>query len=523
MRKALAGILTFTLALASLALPAPAQQANLSRVAGVFVASQYSNWRMAVVSGSAAAGAYSIVLAQGAVVLPDGRNIVPFAANAPISIGQGATAETVTPSAVSGCTFAQATPSCTITATFTYAHGAGDAVTSGTNGLQEAINDAAGWNGSTINSTGGEVVVDKTWLGTNAMLSAASPFWNVSVLDYRTGLAYWTPQPTTIAALATPATRSASAGTTQVIDSATAGTFANAANYFCVTYVDMMGQESPCSASFNYTPAGNLAVFWNTPAASTGAVGWIPYAGITGTSTQYRITPTSSICTLSTLVNVVAACAIGSNATTLGPVTTTSLAPGETANTYRPVMQSSSAWGYAKGSTPHPGFRNQFGPFIASSTVAATEPQVLATVNVPSGFFSAVNKTVRISGKIAETMVNTATQPLVVRLGPAFSTGTPTAVCTVATTTALTTAAYGAYFECTLTTNAATTIMPSGFLITQLTAGTTTASAVGVDTGTAAISNSGLATASMIYITNTLGTAGASDQQILSLTIEQLN
>jgi len=88
----------------------------------------------------------------------------PLATNAPITVGIGAVAETVTPSAVT------AGPPTTITATFTYAHGNGTIIASGSYGLQEAINAAS-------NVKGGAVVVDGRWAqigGTTSTITSAA-------------------------------------------------------------------------------------------------------------------------------------------------------------------------------------------------------------------------------------------------------------------------------------------------------------------------------------------------------------
>jgi hypothetical protein len=115
-------------------------------------------WSGTVYSGSTGTGAYAITLYSPGVTLPDGRRVSVFGNTTipPITIGNpgAGTMETVTPSAVSGCNSLNAGAAtqgtCTITATFTYAHGRGDYIGSGDAGIQEAINDAG-------NNGGGQV------------------------------------------------------------------------------------------------------------------------------------------------------------------------------------------------------------------------------------------------------------------------------------------------------------------------------------------------------------------------------
>ena len=93
-------------------------------------------------AGGGTSGSYSITLDYGKTTTGTGGNtIYPFSGTTypPFAIGSGATYEVVTPSSAS-CTTGQANSyqQCQITATFSYAHGAGDVVRSGDNGLFEA-------------------------------------------------------------------------------------------------------------------------------------------------------------------------------------------------------------------------------------------------------------------------------------------------------------------------------------------------------------------------------------------------
>ena len=137
-----------------------------------------------VLSGNAAAGTSAITLDYGVTFTFDGRSFNPPNTNAPITIGSGTNAETVTPSAVTNNS-PGVYGSTSITATFSNAHGNGDIVSSGTFGLHEAINYAA-------SKGGGQVIVDAAWAaagGTTAMITAATATLPTSVTidDLRSG------------------------------------------------------------------------------------------------------------------------------------------------------------------------------------------------------------------------------------------------------------------------------------------------------------------------------------------------
>jgi hypothetical protein len=134
-------------------------------------------------SGATSGGTQTLNVAFGNITLNDGTVIAPLATNAPVIVGTGASADTVTPSAVSNST-PQVYQSSSLTATtFSHSHGTGDKVASGTVGLQEAINAANG-------AGGGVVVIDAAWTqngGTDAIVEAATLPAGVSLLDNRTG------------------------------------------------------------------------------------------------------------------------------------------------------------------------------------------------------------------------------------------------------------------------------------------------------------------------------------------------
>lgn len=134
-------------------------------------------------SGSTSGGTQTLNVAFGTVTLGDGTVISPLSTNAPVTVGTGSNADTVTPSAVSNGTPNIYQSSSFTATTFSHAHGTGDLVASGTLGLQEAINAANG-------AGGGEVIVDAAWTklgGTDAILEAVTLPAGVSIADLRTG------------------------------------------------------------------------------------------------------------------------------------------------------------------------------------------------------------------------------------------------------------------------------------------------------------------------------------------------
>jgi hypothetical protein len=135
-----------------LAIGAHAQsQSILHNVGGRYDARAYQYPGAKIATAPAASGAGSIILTQGWVTLADGTTLMPWTTATPITVNQGgANAETVTPSAVSGCGLGTQQNTCTITATFSNVHGAGESVTSGDTGIQEAINDAAAHGGGDV-------------------------------------------------------------------------------------------------------------------------------------------------------------------------------------------------------------------------------------------------------------------------------------------------------------------------------------------------------------------------------------
>lgn len=515
MRKFVPSLLALCLFVA----PAVFAQGPIHHDSGVFYAPVYNTYRATVQGGPYAAGSVSVIVSNYQVTLADGYQFVPWATTNPVNIGAGSTLETLTPSAVSTTACPQgggAQGVCALlTLSTSFTHGQGDPVVSGSAGVDEAVLDA--------NANGGGIVmVDNGSPATDAIIAAAPIFSTVSIQD-NTGpeFEYWSVQPSTLTAISAP-----SILTTGTLTFAGTGTWVNnASSNFCITYVDALGGESPCSTLYNVTPTNNSIATVTSPAASTGAVGWRFYGGISS-SAVYQVTITSANCMLTTLEQVMNACAIGSNATFSGPVTTTMLFPTYTVNTYNghPQSHTTFAWvGSAKGpSSCSP--QSNFGPFTATAGGTTTQIQVLATVQLSAACLNKIGRTIKITGKIAMTNGTAETPQYLVQLGPTFSTGTPKNICVLTDTTALTAAANSAAITCTMTVNAtgATgTVMADGFSLTQLQAGTT-AGAAAVDSGTAAITSENLVGQDTLYITY-IGTGGTSTAaQLLDLHIEDL-
>ena len=139
---------------------------------------------LVVASGPGVTGSQTLTVYGGTATLSDGTIVSVLNTNAPINVVNASGIDTATPSAVS--TNVQSNiygPTATLTINGTYAHYAGDRVSSGTVGLQEAINycNLKG---------GGTVIVDNAWVtqgGTTAILTAATVPDGVTVLDNRTG------------------------------------------------------------------------------------------------------------------------------------------------------------------------------------------------------------------------------------------------------------------------------------------------------------------------------------------------
>jgi hypothetical protein len=260
----------FVAALALLFAPAAgyAQQgaSQLHYVGGVFVASAYSHWQIYVTGGPYAAGTVSITVASPMAVLADGYSFVPFSTSNPITIGLGQpNQETVTPSAVSGCSQGASTSpsSCVITATFENSHGSGDIITSGSNGVDEALTDA-GYNGGglvfwqadsgevTLSTSGATTTLCSSCIPVNAIVEGVSARVGTTITGCSGG---WELGDGTTATRFTAANTTLTAGTVSAADLQTTS-----------------GVASTTTGMLNITSAKSIVLTCVTTNASAGAV-----------------------------------------------------------------------------------------------------------------------------------------------------------------------------------------------------------------------------------------------------------
>lgn len=587
--KSLKQCLVFLVAYALIFSAAPSVKAQSqnppskeSFVAGRFIAKDYAYQGVQIAPGTnVAAGAATITLYSGSVTLPDGRKIVPFSAGGknilgapgafpaiPITVGAGAAKETVTPTAVSGCFIGAPQFSCQITATFANAHGQGEVVTSGSAGIQEAINDAAFYGGGTV-------VVDSSaniYLGgastVNAALLAALPFPSVNIEDVRSGApTYYNPTANTTF-LAVPATLTATTvGFGLNGANTTGGTYTGASTYHvCVSYVDLMGNEGPCSLDFSGLTAGSGTtnqIGFSAPAASAGAVGYVPYISLAGGTyaLAYRVPlatyagggatgVSNGVCTLTTLETVIAACALAN--TSYNQSGSAAIVSALTVNTARLAMQlgaASTTSDIVPNSAGHtvysyaPGVKagglpvGSYPPFTITTAAATTVPAVVGTITLPPGFMNVVGRQIRVCGHFSEaTAGSTATISNVQFVWDADGSNTTGAGVIIGNglvdVTTLVTANADSWSFCgTLRTTvsgagatAGSIQSAGGWLVAQSGAAGTQASGAGGDTSVGATSSLNLAGEQRIDVeySHTTGT-DANGVVLQSMTVEVLN
>jgi hypothetical protein len=519
--------LVFTLALV---IPTRAQQipyAGQSRLSNLFVGANFGKWQGRVAAGgSTIAGAYTITVASPYAVNSAAASFQPYYTTARLKVGVGATQETVTPTTVSGCGVSNAILTCNITATFANAHGLGTLVQSGSGGLDEALNIAR-------TNGGGVVLVDNNTSITNANINTSTAvFPNVVIESMINGtIRPWTQTPTGLA-LAAPtlpainiAGQAACDATHQMCSDATvAGSASWGGTVFaCWTYVDIMGNEGPCSASTSWTSVASKAIDLGIPAASPGAVGAVPYLSLSGGSyaLAYQIPVTASVCTMTTLETITPACAVanttfGQAGSTFGagglftsggaqittfPVNTSMVAPvlattAVTLAAQHPMTNSSVTYAYA------PSNRDGGCGFSSANMVqysaaggingssATTVPNPIASWTVPAGCFNFVGAEFRVTGKWTYTDGGDSSTHLIVAWDSNVTdtASVPTPLCDVLDTATGTAAAYNGTFTCTvrtLTTAVAAgtggAAMVNGYATQNLAAGATTLVRNGAD------------------------------------------
>ena len=537
--------------------------ANLSSVAGVKVAMnyEYTPARIDATGSVAAASPATFNITGVPIKLPDGRSIIPFFVGEYVNIGQGSTQEATTITAVSNCNLGAAIAACTVSANTVNAHGRGDLVASGTNGVGEAIYDA-------FLQGGGQVVVDGTWKqlgGVDANITNSLVFPSVGIVDYRgPAPVYWSPVATQSAGsyLAAPSTLTSGtvASSTTVAGSAsyTGGTI-----HVCITYVDIMGNEGPCSADYSFTDTSAKAIVFQAPAASTGAVGWRPYIGLeSGASGHEYLMPlvtqpsaigsypaSNSVCTLTTVETFTPACAVantsygqsssGAATITAYPVVTSQQAfqLGGVSSTsyYVPNTNAHNAYTYEPGAHPGlPGITASTQKFTASAALASTVPFVLGSINMPVGFMNYTGRTIQVCGIVADATGGANTVSAIQfwwdAQGSNVTTGIPVLIAQDKVTGTLTGGAAANYAFCqTFVTTTASASATGGSIwgtngyisISQVAAGTTPFTAPNIVAATTGSLN--LAEDARIDIVFVETTATTDTPQLLNATVTVLN
>lgn len=358
---------------------------------------QFGGPPLTIQSGNGVVGAGSIVFISGTTETNGGSPMNPLSLLAPIAVGIGTNAETVTPTAVTPGNLSGSQSGTTVTATFANVHGSGEPVTSGTFGLQEAIN-IANANGS------GEVVVTQAWYnagGTVTMLAAAVLPANgsVDIVDIANGQT-WALTGTSLTVIAAPVAMTSATVASQV---GIVGTWTAVTEHVLVTYVTANGGETLASADYSFTATVSLAIGGSGPAAVAGIVGYRVYIGANATTSCF-------------LVPVIAA-----NGTVIqaGPLacfkigTAFSVATATVSAATPPLVQST-AFGSVQ---PAPfasdnmaqSFQTVSGPFAVTGVVTAGTAIEAAKVQLPAAFLNNVNRTIRLEIDAIYTPVSTAT------------------------------------------------------------------------------------------------------------------
>ena len=414
-------------------------------------------------------------------------------------------------------------------------------------GLQEAINDA-------FSHGGGVVEIDPLWTnagGTNALIAAATPYQTVTIADYRKGQPqYYNVTPSGATVLAVPATLTSSTWTQTASPAGSASW--GGTTYACVAYVDIMGNEGPCSATFNITTTTLNSQNITAPVASTGAVGYTVYISLSGGTyaLAYKVA-LSGFCTLTTLESTIQACAVAN--TTYGqaasnfvgytgyPVNTSRIwvGTGATSSTSDYVGNTSSRTTYAYAPSNHlgtPGIMASNTAFHSATAPASTVPAVLGTVTIPAGALNYVGSNLEVCAYWTEASAgSTATVSTLEFLWDADgsnTTGAGVILGTVTVTATLVTSNADQWYGCgdlqTTVSGAGATAgsiqLDGGFLTTSYGAATTVSAASGPAIGAAAVGSLNLAGEGRIDVVylHTTGTDGAAPTAT-GITVKRLN
>jgi hypothetical protein len=464
-----------------------------------------------------------------------------FATTAPVEVidqVNPALNEIVTPSSVTNTN-----ASCGFAASLANTH-YGFYVTSGTGGLQEAVN--------TVSSTAPYktmIWIDRNWYAlANALPSPTTP---ASILAALTGNANAvvidnTTQPFTFytyngtgysgsgttaafpnakvssyTLISAPTALSTSATTAGIITTATTGGTIPASSTYrlAATYVDASGGETLIStdSASTATIATGSGTATNTitvtsPAAATGAVGWRIYmtAAAGGAGTGILYTPTCSstaVIANQPVFPPATVCPIGASATITAVVTGTATEP--VIGTAYPRLAGSS------GSWP---------PFTALGTVATTATGTLALVNIPAGYLNVLGRSLETcfnGNAVTNSTAGTLTIKATISSISGVTTITPFSVVSGTTTASATVPFNGCVTITTAATGTSGTLEVHGWVGYGL-AGTAVAS-VTQDNIYAVSSTIDLTKQDQIAITLTPTTTGITAGQIRQLSIYPSN
>lgn len=471
-------------------------------------------------TGNSSTGATSITLVSGNSVTAGGLNSQPIqvtgilVGGTPITVGIGANAETVTPTAVS-YNLSGVQPSefaCSVSATFANIHGPQEPVTSGTFGLQEAINAASG-NG------GGTVVITKAWYnsgGTTAIVQAAFlPSNGTVVIEDQSNTsnvpgAGFGAGPTSLTVLAAP-----SAATSATVASLTGvtGTWTAITEHVLFTYVAADGGETIASSDYSFTATASLAIGGSGPAAETGAVGYRVYIGANATTTCYMVGVSATTGTV-IQCGAIAAFKIGTPFVVAAVTTSATNLPPLVQNTAFPIGPQPIANPNVKA----------FGPYQVTGVVTAGTAIEWGHFSLPAGFLNYVGRTIRIKAAGYYTPVSTATLILTCALQSVYGT-TSTTIFTVTTPATSGTAAANINLEIIIrvaTTGAAGTVECHGTVIYGGATGTAGLMVSAGDSVQAVSSAANLTTQDDVVISINSGTANLTQSQLRLLTVETL-
>lgn len=406
-----------------------------SSALGIKYAPAFNAWAVKILNGTAS-GAGSVQLERGFVSLPDSTVINPFVVGSTLTIEPGtAVAEVVTITGVSNCGgLSTAPPLCTISATFSNAHGTGT-VQSGSFGLFEAIQSLPTVNGLKA----GKVVIDGSWGGTTTTLTSAAAIANMSptvvIEDLRGAAPAYFHLAPGLTNITTPtALTTASTLTTSV----TGGTIATGTTpRFCVTAVDIFGGETACSADAAATAtlvdgAGSTNSYTITAAGvpvGTGIIGYRLYVSASGGATQTETVaaPANLSCTIAVASPLAGTCVPGLPITLVSLPATTNAGPPSGTSGAATAMNNAHTTAVVRSTTTYPDMlpfnstaaAGYFPVTVTSATTLAVGYDVMGALPYPAGYFNTLGATYRIcGGGVVTPSAATVAGTWTIRIGP---------------------------------------------------------------------------------------------------------